>query len=83
MPNTYRCYFTDESDRIRSYEQIDCSDDATAVLKVDELLATSRYNSAELWQGRRLVGRWPADSANGVVKQHIESEHQIESKQSA
>ena len=35
----YRCYFTDTGDRIRTYEQIDCADDTTAALKVDELLS--------------------------------------------
>jgi hypothetical protein len=55
---TYRCYFTDAGDRIRTYEQIDCADDTAAALKVDELLSASEYNSAELWEGKRLVGRW-------------------------
>lgn len=54
----YRCYFTDADDRIRSHEQIECPDDGTAALKVDELLAASHYRSAELWEGKRLVGRW-------------------------
>jgi hypothetical protein len=70
--NNYRCYFTDAVDRIRSYEQIECTDDAAATLKVDELLATSPYSSAELWQGKRLVGKWsvnghnPADGAGSA-----------------
>lgn len=59
---TYRCYFIDVGDHIRSYEQIDCANDAEAALKVDALLAASQDSSAELWQGRRLVGRW---SVNG------------------
>ena len=54
----YRCYFTDAGDRIRSYEQIACAGDTTATLKVDELLAGSQFNSAELWEGKRLVGKW-------------------------
>jgi hypothetical protein len=54
----YRCYFTDEGDRIRTFEQIDCADDSAAALKVDELLSGSQFNSAELWEGKRLVGRW-------------------------
>jgi hypothetical protein len=58
----YRCYFTDAADRIRSYEEIACINDSAAALKVDELLAASQYNSAELWQGKRLVGKW---SVNG------------------
>ena len=74
MSNSYRCYFTDESDRIRSYEQIECADDAAAVLKVDELLATSKYDTAELWQGKRLVGRWGTGSGDVRVKQQIQSE---------
>ena len=68
----YRCYFTDAGDRIRSYEQIECVDDSAATLKVDELLATSRYGSAELWEGKRLVGKWavnghsPADKVDSA-----------------
>jgi hypothetical protein len=54
----YRCYFTDSNDRIQATEQIECPDDATAVLKVEELLATSKHKTAELWQGHRMVGRW-------------------------
>lgn len=54
----YRCYFTDAGDRIRSYEQMECANDTEAALKVDELLAASQDSSAELWQGKRLVGRW-------------------------
>ena len=57
----YRCYFTDAADRIRSYEQIACPDDTVATLKVDELLAGSHFSSAELWEGKRLVGKWPVN----------------------
>ncbi|HET6619463.1 MAG TPA: hypothetical protein VFG64_05945 [Dongiaceae bacterium] len=69
MTNSYRCYFTDESDRIRSFEQIECPDDAAALLKADELLAKSKCNTAELWQGKRLVGKWGTDSHAVAVKQ--------------
>jgi hypothetical protein len=62
---SYRCCFTDAGDRIRSYEQIECASDTEAALKVDELLASSQDNAAELWQGERLVGRWS-------VKRHIQ-----------
>lgn len=54
----YRCYFIDTVDRIRSYETVECADDTAAALKVDELLLGSQFNSAELWEGSRLVGRW-------------------------
>ena len=55
---SYRCYFTDVDDRIQSYEQIECEDDAQAVLKAQKLLAASPFTSAELWQGSRIVGKW-------------------------
>jgi hypothetical protein len=61
----YRCYFTDAGDSIRAYEQIDCADDTTAALKVDELLAASQYSSAELWEGKRLVGKWAVNGHAG------------------
>jgi hypothetical protein len=66
----YRCYFTDAGDRIRTYEPIECQDDTAAALKVDELLAASEYSSAELWEGKRLVGKWTVNghaSANGAA----------------
>ena len=59
---TYRCYFTDGDDRIQTYEQIECADDPTAVLKAEHLLSSSQYSSAELWQGKRLVGKWSTGS---------------------
>jgi hypothetical protein len=55
---SYRCYFTEANDRIQSYEQIECENDAEAVLKAQELLARSQFSSAEVWQGRRIVGKW-------------------------
>ena len=55
---SYRCYFTEVNDRIRSYEQIECENDAEAALKAQELLAASQFTSAEVWQGKRLVGKW-------------------------
>ena len=58
-PNgSYRCYFTDTDDRIKSFEQMDCDDDADAALKAQASLAASRFTSAEVWQGSRLVGKW-------------------------
>jgi hypothetical protein len=54
----YRCYFTDDRDRIQSYEQIECEDDVQAALKAQALLAASHFTSAELWSGKRIVGKW-------------------------
>jgi hypothetical protein len=64
----------DVNDRIQSYEQIECPDDAAAVLKVDELLAASRYGTAELWQGKRLVGKWGTESGHAGMKLQAHSE---------
>jgi hypothetical protein len=60
----YRCYFTDGDDRIQSYEQIECADDAEAALKAQGLLAASHFASAELWQGKRIVGKWSRTAAS-------------------
>jgi hypothetical protein len=72
-PNgSYRCYFTDTDDRIKSFEQIECNDDADAALKAQTLLAVSRFTSAEVWQGSRLVGKWgqvaPAQRPDAINK---------------
>jgi hypothetical protein len=75
----YRCYFTDASDRIRTYEHIDCADDSAAALKVDELLSGSQYNSAELWEGKRLVGKWAVNGhANPSEKRFADATSQAE-----
>jgi hypothetical protein len=70
-PNkSYRCYFTDNHDRIQSYEQIECEGDAQAALKAQALLAaSSRFASAELWQGRRLIGKWGNAGAGSSWRQ--------------
>ena len=69
----YRCYFTDAGDRIRSYEPIACADDTAATLKVDELLAGSKFSSAELWEGKRLVGKWTVNgNGNGHGNGHAD-----------
>ena len=58
-PNgSYRCYFTDTDDRIKSFEQMDGENDADVALKAQASLAGSRFTSAEVWQGTRLVGKW-------------------------
>jgi hypothetical protein len=66
---SYRCYFADGSDRTQSDEQIECPDDAAAVLKVEELLAASKHKTAELWQGSRLVGKWGTSLGDTNLKQ--------------
>jgi hypothetical protein len=66
---SYRCYFTDVNDRIQSYEQIECQDDAQAVLKAQKLLAASPFTSAELWQGTRIVGKWSNTGAAPLGRQ--------------
>lgn len=59
MPHRqYRCYFTDANDRIRAVKVVACDDDAEAMLRSEQLLASSEHRTAELWQGARLVGKW-------------------------
>jgi hypothetical protein len=55
---SYRCYLTNENDRIQSFEIIEGLNDAEVVLKAQELVASTRYASAEVWQGKRLIGKW-------------------------
>jgi len=54
----YRCCFTDGNDRVLRSEPINGTDDASAVLQVERLLATTSYDSVELWDGHRLVSKW-------------------------
>ena len=58
LNNSYRCYFTDERDRIQSFEVLEGVDDAEAALKAQQLVSSSRFASAEVWHGKRLIGRW-------------------------
>lgn len=55
---SYRCYFTNEQDRIQTFEIIEGADDSEAGVKAQELVASSKYPSAEMWQGSRMIGRW-------------------------
>jgi hypothetical protein len=61
--------FTEVNDRIQSYEHIQCENDAEAALKAQELLAASQFASAEVWQGRRLVGKWDNTGTPGPRRQ--------------
>jgi hypothetical protein len=58
LNNSYRCYFTDENDRIQNFETFEGVDDAEAALKAQQLVSSSRFASAEVWHGKRLIGRW-------------------------
>ncbi len=70
--NHYRCYFTDENDRIKAVEQLECEDDAAALMKAEQVLTLSAYRTAELWQGSRLVGKW--GNTGQVAQQPRQSE---------
>jgi hypothetical protein len=54
----YRCYFTNKADRIETFDISEAVHDSEAAVKAQELVASSRHASAEVWHGRRLVGRW-------------------------
>jgi hypothetical protein len=51
----YRCYFI-KDDHVVSVEQLDCPDDAAALLRASTILNASEFLSIELWQETRLVG---------------------------
>jgi len=53
----YRLYFLDEQGRINRALDLECADDEEAVSRVSE----HRYQyGLELWEGARLVKRFPA-----------------------
>lgn len=54
----YRCYFTNENDRIQTFEIIEGVDDSEVAAKARDLVASSKYPAAEVWHGSRMVGRW-------------------------
>jgi len=60
----YRCHLTDADDQIRAVENLDCVDDAAALLEAERLLAASRYQAVELWQQDRLIGKWGATASD-------------------
>ena len=64
--SSYRCYLLSEDNRIQSSEIIEGLDDADAAIRAQELLAASKYVSAEVWVGKRLVGRW----INKEIRKH-------------
>jgi hypothetical protein len=52
----YRCYYLDEQRRALGNESLEAADDSTARDKARRMLQSSKHQSAELWQGGRLVG---------------------------
>ena len=54
----YRCCYLEE-DRCHSEVAVDVADDATALLRAEEMLAASApsFVVMEVWQASRLVGR--------------------------
>jgi hypothetical protein len=54
----YRCYFIDESDRIRSFVEIVALTDSDATSQA-RMHARSRNKAFELWRGAKFVCREP------------------------
>ena len=52
----YRCYFL-LGDGIRTAENIEAADAATALASAEELILRSSFLAVEVWQGRTFVGR--------------------------
>jgi hypothetical protein len=51
----YRCYFI-RDDHVVAVEQLDCADDASALLRASTILNASEFLSIELWREARLIG---------------------------
>jgi hypothetical protein len=60
----YRCHLMDAQDRTRALEDLDCADDAAALLEAERLLAAWGYHAVELWRQERLVGKWGATAGD-------------------
>jgi hypothetical protein len=52
----YRCYFVNDLHQIQAARNLDCAEDAEALLQAGEL-AQSQSLTVEIWNGARLVGR--------------------------
>jgi hypothetical protein len=62
----YRCCYL-ENARTQSEGLIETADDATALLKGEELLAESRFVAMEIWQESRPVGRITLGSPAALI----------------
>jgi hypothetical protein len=62
----YRCCYL-ENARTQSEVLIETTDDATALLKAEELLAKSRFVAMEIWQESRPVGRVTLGSPAALI----------------
>jgi two-component system, sensor histidine kinase PdtaS len=58
LNKAYRCYFTNEHDRIQTFDIVEAVNDSEAAVRAQELVASSKHTSAEVWHGKRLIGRW-------------------------
>lgn len=54
----YRCYFVNKLDKIQAAESLECAEDAEAMLRASKLAAAQSL-CIEIWNGSRLVGRFP------------------------
>jgi hypothetical protein len=63
----YRCYFVNNLDQIQTAQNLDCAEDAEAMLQAGEL-AEAQSLTVEIWNGARLVGRVPQASLPGRAR---------------
>jgi hypothetical protein len=58
-PKGYRCYLM-TGETIRGVQMFECPDDAEVIIKAAALLESKpEFQNAEVWEGKRLVGRIP------------------------
>jgi hypothetical protein len=54
MATKYRCYLM-RNEHIVARETFDCADDAAAVIAAEQILSTTAYTQAEVWDRARMV----------------------------
>jgi hypothetical protein len=54
MATKYRCYLI-RNEYIAARETIDCADDVAAIIAAEQILSTTDYTQAEVWDRARMV----------------------------
>jgi hypothetical protein len=66
---TYRCYFLDPDDQVRSAETFDAGADADAIARALAMLKMRpHHHNIELWQGGRRLYPGPALPGRGQMQ---------------
>jgi hypothetical protein len=64
---SYRGYFIDHRNHVRSVVVIEAADTNTACVQAESLLRETRFAAIEIWDGPRIVGRRTANRWAAIV----------------